>query len=165
MSVQDDKGTEDDKRTAEDDKAPKDETKDDRASERAQQADQTGGRDEEQPLTEKPEPDEDDKKEAAKMMEAYKDKPTIVLPGTGGSVSGTAVNEWLDDEGNPKHEEPEDSEGSDAQRSDAEQKGEGQRDEEALKEQIEKDKALNEKLREAAQEENKGEKANKGQKG
>lgn len=165
MSVQDDKGTEDDKRTAEDDKAPKDETKDDRASERAQQADQTGGRDEEQPLTEKPEPDEDDKKEAAKMMEAYKDKPTIVLPGTGGSVSGTAVNEWLDDEGNPKHEEPEGSEGSDAQRSDAEQKGEGQRDEEALKEQIEKDKALNEKLREAAQEENKGEKANKGQKG
>ena len=99
------------------------------------------------------------------MMEAYEDKPTIVLPGTGGSVSGTAVNEWLDDEGNPKHEEPEGSKGSDAQRSDAEQKGEGQRDEEALKEQIEKDKALNEKLREAAQEENKGEKANKGQKG
>ncbi len=41
------------------------------------------------------------------MREAYKDKPTIVLPGTGGSVSGTAVNDWLDDDGNPKHEEPE----------------------------------------------------------
>ncbi|MEE2852994.1 MAG: hypothetical protein VX424_10130 [Actinomycetota bacterium] len=98
------------------------------------------------------------------MMEAYKEKPTIVLPGTGGSVSGTAVNDWLDEDGNPKHEEPEgsnaqdsDAQGSDAQDSDAEQ-GDGQRDEEALKEQIEKDKALNEKLREAAQEENKGEK-------
>ena len=34
----------------------------------------------------KPEPDEDDKEEAAKMMEAYKDKPTIVLPGTGERV-------------------------------------------------------------------------------
>nr|WP_231117978.1 hypothetical protein [Mycobacterium colombiense] len=87
------------------------------------------------------------------MMEAYKEKPTIVLPGTGGSVSGTAVNEWLDDEGNPKHETPE---GADAD--DTQDKGDGQRDEKDLQEQIEKDKALNEKLREAAQEENKGEK-------
>lgn len=87
------------------------------------------------------------------MMEAYKDKPTIVLPGTGGSVSGTAVNEWLDEDGNPKHETPE---GSDA--GDTQDKGDGQRDEKDLKEQIEKDKALNERLREAAQEENKGEK-------
>lgn len=185
MSVQDDKGTEDDKRT-------EDEPKDDRASSRSEQADQTGGKDDEQPLTEKPEPDEDAKQKAAEMMEAYKEKPTIVLPGTGGSVSGTAVNDWLDDEGNPRHEEPEgsddkgsnaegaddkgsnaegsdaqrsDAQGSDAQDSDAEGKDDGQRDEEALKEQIEKDKALNEKLREAAQEENKGEKANKGQKG
>ena len=54
------------------------------------------------------------------MMEAYKEKPTIVLPGTGGSVSGTAVNEWLDEDGNPKHETPE---GSDAEGSDAQDKG------------------------------------------
>lgn len=158
MSVQDDKGTEDDKRTAEDDKAAKDKGKDDRASSRAEQADQTGGKDDEQHLTEKPEPDEDDKKEASKMMEAYAEKPTIVLPGTGGSVSGTAVNEWLDEDGNPKHEEPE---GGDAQS----KSEDDERDEEAFKEQIEKDKALNEKLREAAKEENKGEKAKKGEKG
>lgn len=162
MSVQDDKGTEGDKAT-EDDKEPKD----DRASARAERADQTGGKDDEQPLTEKPEPDEDDKKKASEMMDAYKEKPTIVLPGTGGSVSGTAVNEWLDEDGNPRHEEPEgsDARDSDAQDSDAQEKGDGQRDEEALKEQIEKDKALNEKLREAAQEENKGEKGKKGEKG
>ncbi|OBB85032.1 hypothetical protein A5760_09105 [Mycobacterium colombiense] len=123
-------------------------------------------------MTEKPEPDEDDKKKASEMMDAYKEKPTIVLPGTGGSVSGTAVNEWLDEDGNPRHEEPEgsdardsDAQDSDAQDSDAQEKGDGQRDEEALKEQIEKDKALNEKLREAAQEENKGEKGKKGEKG
>ncbi|WP_374025575.1 hypothetical protein [Mycobacterium sp. HNNTM2301] len=107
--------------------------------------------DTDQKLTEKPEPDEDDKKKAAEMMEAYKEKPTIVLPGTGGSVSGTAVNDWLDDDGNPKHEVPE---GTDSKA----EKSDDERDEQALKEQIEKDKALNEKLKEAAAAENKGEK-------
>ncbi|OBG55338.1 MULTISPECIES: hypothetical protein [unclassified Mycobacterium] len=107
--------------------------------------------DTDQKLTEKPEPDEDDKAKAAEMMEAYKEKPTIVLPGTGGSVSGTAVNDWLDEDGNPKHEVPEGTD-SKAENSDDE------RDEQALKEQIEKDKELNEKLKEAAAAENKGEK-------
>ncbi|OBJ03672.1 hypothetical protein A5659_25290 [Mycobacterium sp. 1165196.3] len=107
-------------------------------------------------MTEKPEPDEDDKKEAAKMMEAYKDKPTIVLPGTGGSVSGTAVNDWLDDDGNPRHEEPEG--GDSGEGSQAKTEGDEGRDEQALKDQIEKDKKLNEVLKEAAAAENKGEK-------
>lgn len=134
MSVQDDKSADQDD------------------DQRQDQADQ----DEEQRLTEKPEPDEDDKQEAAKMMEAYEDKPTIVLPGTGGSVSGTAVNEWLDEDGNPKHEEPEG--GGSGEGSQAEAEADEGRDEQELKDQIEKDKALNEKLKEAAQEENKGEK-------
>ncbi|OBH84046.1 hypothetical protein [Mycobacterium scrofulaceum] len=129
MSVQDDKSTE-------------------------QDTDQeSADQDTDQKLTEKPEPDEDDKKKAAEMMEAYKEKPTIVLPGTGGSVSGTAVNDWLDEDGNPKHEVPE---GADDSKDEA--KSDDQRDEQALKEQIEKDKALNEKLKEAAEAENKGEK-------
>ncbi|WP_406815147.1 hypothetical protein [Mycobacterium sp. M23085] len=128
MSVQDDKGTD--------------------------QEDKGTDQEDEQRLTEKPEPDEDDKKEAAKMMEAYEDKPTIVLPGTGGSVSGTAVNDWLDEDGNPRHETPE---GSDA--SDTESKSDDdERHQQALQDQIEKDKALNETLREAAKAENKGEK-------
>lgn len=109
--------------------------------------DQASGRDDDQRLTEA-RTDEDDKKKAAEMMEAYEDKATIVLPGTGGSVSGTAVNEWLDEDGNPKHEVAEGTDHAD----------EG-RDEQALRDQIEKDKALNEVLREAAAAPNKGERA------
>ena len=33
------------------------------------------------------------------MMTAYEDRPTVVLPGSGGAVSGTAVNDWLDEDG------------------------------------------------------------------
>ncbi|OJZ73290.1 hypothetical protein BRW65_13435 [Mycobacterium paraffinicum] len=116
------------------------------------QDDKSADQDTEQKLTEKPEPDESDKEKAAEMMEAYKEKPTIVLPGTGGSVSGTAVNEWLDDDGNPKHEVPEGTDSQDQSKADDE------RDEQALQDQIDKDKALNEKLKEAATAENKGEK-------
>ena len=37
------------------------------------------------------------------MREAYNDdRPTAVLPGTDGTITGVAVNEWLDDDGNPK---------------------------------------------------------------
>jgi hypothetical protein len=43
------------------------------------------------------------KKQAAEMMEAYEDRPTAVLPGSGNTVTGTAVNDWLDDDGNPKY--------------------------------------------------------------
>ncbi|WP_346427269.1 hypothetical protein [Mycobacterium colombiense] len=153
MSVQDDKSADqqDDKSTDQDDKH-----QDDRQSSRAAEADQTNQGDDEQKLTEKPEPDDDDKKEAAKMMEAYKDKPTIVLPGTGGSVSGTAVNDWLDEDGNPRHEEPEG--GDSGESSQAQTEGDEGRDEQALKDQIEKDKELNKVLKEAAAAENKGEK-------
>lgn len=122
------------------------------AQDTEQHEDTEQNEDTEQKLTEKPEPDDSDKEKAAEMMEAYKEKPTIVLPGTGGSVSGTAVNDWLDDDGNPRHEEPEGG-GSDSQ-----VPGDDSRDEQALQDQIEKDKALNEQLKEAAKAENKGEK-------
>lgn len=72
-------------------------------------------------ITEKPEPDEGAKEKAKEMMAAYEDKPTLVMPGSGKTITGTAVNEWLDDEGNPRYAEDEDSpaakakaEGSDA---------------------------------------------------
>ncbi|HTX97444.1 MAG TPA: hypothetical protein VME67_22995 [Mycobacterium sp.] len=116
-------------------------------------ADQGEEEAEEQRVTEKPEPDEDDKKKAAEMMEAYKEKPTIVLPGTGGSVSGTAVDSWLDEDGNPKHELPENAD------SDLRAKAEERREDQELKDQIEKDKALNEELKKAAAAKNKGEKS------
>jgi hypothetical protein len=122
MSVHDDKtaGREEDQRTTDKDS----DRKDDRRP------------------TEKPEPDEEDKKKAAEMMTAYEDRrPTVVLPGSGGMVSGTAVNDWLDDDGNPKFGAPDDA-------------GDG----EAHKEQIEKDKALNEELKQVSTAENKDEK-------
>lgn len=106
-----------------------------------------------QQLTEKPEPDDDQKEKAAEMMTAYEDRPTLVLPGTGGKVSGTAVNDWLDEDGNPKQTEVIDR-GSDDGGSNDQGK-----DERAHKEQVEKDKAWNEELREAAAQENKGEKS------
>lgn len=49
---------------------------------------------------------------------AYEDnRPTSVLPGSDGTVSGTAVTDWLDDDGNPKYDEnskEEDSKEADA---------------------------------------------------
>jgi hypothetical protein len=101
---------------------------------------------ESQQLSEKPEPNEENKKQAAEMMEAYeKNRATVVLPGSGGAISGTAVNDWLDDDGNPKYNH-DDGSGSDAS------------DDEGKQEQVEKDKAWNDELRKAADEENKGEK-------
>jgi hypothetical protein len=59
---------------------------------------------EQQPVTEKPEVTQEHRDRAKEMMESYDDqRPTIVLPGSGGAVAGTAVNEWVDDDGNPKY--------------------------------------------------------------
>ncbi|WAC93503.1 hypothetical protein [Mycobacterium sp. Aquia_213] len=102
------------------------------------QDDRTAGQEGEQPLTEKPEPGDEQKEKAADMMVAYEDRPTLVLPGSGGAISGTAVNDWLDEDGNPKYADGADS-GVD-------------------QEQVEKDKALNVELKKLAAEENKGEK-------
>ncbi len=120
------------------------------------QDDKEAGQEEDQRTTEKPEPDEEDKKKAAEMMTAYEDRPTVVLPGSGGMVSGTAVNDWLDEDGNPRHQTPDadDSEGGSGEQARADDAG----DDESRKEQIEKDKALNEELRKASAAENKGEK-------
>ncbi len=112
------------------------------------QDDKTAGEEGQQPevseetgqLTEKPEPDDGAKQKAAEMMVAYEDRPTLVLPGSGGAVSGTAIGAWLDDDGNPKNSEDSD------------------RDDQDKQDQVEKDKALNEELKKIAAEENKGEK-------
>jgi hypothetical protein len=84
---------------------------------------------------EKPEPDQAARDKAAKMMEAYEDRPTLVLPGSGKTITGTAVGEWLDDDGNPKY-------------ADDEAPGD-----ESVKDKIAKDKAYNEEVREAAKDE------------
>jgi hypothetical protein len=49
-----------------------------------------------------PEPTEEHREKAKKMAEVYdEDRPTVTLPGSDGTVSGTAINDWLDDDGNP----------------------------------------------------------------
>lgn len=37
------------------------------------------------------------------QKEDVEDRPTTVLPGSDSTVTGTAVNDWIDDEGNPVH--------------------------------------------------------------
>jgi hypothetical protein len=52
---------------------------------------------------ETPELSDEGKEKVRKILETYDDdRPTAVLPGTDGTISGVAVNEWLDDDGNPK---------------------------------------------------------------
>ena len=55
------------------------------------------------PRTEKPEVQEEHQEKAKEMRKEYvEQRPTVIMPGSGGTVSGTAVNEWLDDDGSPK---------------------------------------------------------------
>ena len=120
-----------------------------------QEVDQSQGQ--EQQATEKPEVEEKHKEKAAKIMTAYQDQPTVVLPGSGGMITGTAVNEWLDEDGNPKFGEPEsDDKAESTDKAGSEGTDADSRD---FKEQVEKDKALNVELRKAAGAENKGEKS------
>jgi hypothetical protein len=62
------------------------------------------GTDEQQPnesgqLTEKPEVTDEHKKKAKEMAESYDDDhmQTTTLPGSDGTVVGTAVTDWVDD--------------------------------------------------------------------
>ena len=116
-------------------------------------ADQENGGNSEQTPQEKPEPDEKNKEKAAEMMTAYVDRPTLVLPGSGGAISGTAVNDWLDDDGNPKYADDEDAPAAKAK---ADGKTDDETDDETdgkdFDEQIAKDKEFNEAVIKAAKE-------------
>jgi len=53
--------------------------------------------------SETPELSDEGKQEVEQMQAAYDDdRQTAVLPGTDGTITGVAINEWLDDDGNPK---------------------------------------------------------------
>lgn len=130
--------------TVQDDKAAGQTEKDDRAEDEDRTEDENRA---DGSQSEKPEPDEDDKKQAAEMMVAYEERPTVVLPGSGGAVSGTAVNDWLDEDGNPKYNNEVEGAGSEDGPSDEDKQA-----------QIDKDKAWNEELKKAAAADNKGEK-------
>jgi hypothetical protein len=58
-----------------------------------------------QQRTEKPEVTEEHKAKAKEMAKSYDENPqTTTLPGSGGTVSGTAVTEWVDDKDKGKTE-------------------------------------------------------------
>jgi hypothetical protein len=46
---------------------------------------------------------EEGKEEVKRMQATYDDdRETVALPGTDNTITGVAINEWLDDDGNPK---------------------------------------------------------------
>ncbi len=58
---------------------------------------------EQQQRTEKPDVTDEHKEKAKEMAKAYdEDRPATTLPGSSGTVSGTAVTDWVDenDKGN-----------------------------------------------------------------
>lgn len=59
-----------------------------------------------QELTEKPEVTDEHREKAKEMAEAYKEEnlQTTTLPGSSGTVSGTSVTDWVDDEDKGKIE-------------------------------------------------------------
>ena len=64
--------------------------------------DQTGS-EEQQNSSGTPELSDEGKEKVRQMTQAYDDsRETVVLPGTDNTITGVAVNEWLDDDGNPK---------------------------------------------------------------
>jgi hypothetical protein len=53
--------------------------------------------------TETPELSEEGKEQVQRMQATYDDeRPTVALPGTDNTITGVAINEWLDEDGNPK---------------------------------------------------------------
>jgi hypothetical protein len=62
---------------------------------------------------------EEGKQEVQRMQATYDDdRPTVALPGTDNTITGVAINEWLDDDGNPKFGKDEQQE-DDKQQKDA----------------------------------------------
>jgi hypothetical protein len=50
-----------------------------------------------------PELSPEGKEKVERMRDAYDDdRETAILPGTDNTITGVAINEWLDDDGNPK---------------------------------------------------------------
>ena len=94
--------------------------------------DQDHNQDQEQETSsEVPELSDEGKEKVRKMQEAYDDdRPTAVLPGTDGTITGVAINEWLDDDGNPKFgkEKQEEREQEEAKGESEQAKGKSEQD-------------------------------------
>jgi hypothetical protein len=63
---------------------------------------------------------EEGKEEVQRMRHAYDDeRETVALPGTDNTITGVAINEWLDDDGNPKFGKDKQQEDDKQQKEDA----------------------------------------------
>lgn len=112
-----------------------------------QQAEQQDEQRDERPVTEKPEVKDEHEEKAKEMRKEYvEQRPTVVMPGSGGTVAGTAVNEWLDDDGSPKFGD--DSESA-ADRSEGDDVDRGRSDDKSYSDTVADDKERNEKIRKA----------------
>ena len=70
--------------------------------------------------TETPELSEEGKEQVQRMQATYDDeRPTVALPGTDNTITGVAINEWLDDDGNPKFGKDKQQEDDKQQKEDA----------------------------------------------
>jgi hypothetical protein len=101
-------------------------------------------------IAEKPEPTDEQKQDAKEMRKSYiEERPTTVLPGSDNTVTGTAVNDWIDDDGNPVHGDIEDDRQEAAERD----REINKRAEEGQKEKMEGGKASDDEDDDAAAEE------------
>src|SRR6187549_2320376 len=90
------------------------------------------------PRTEKPEVKDEHEEKAKEMRKEYvEQRPTVIMPGSGGTVAGTAVNEWLDDEGSPKFGDESESA---ADRSDGDDVDRGKSDDKSYGDTVAEDK-------------------------
>jgi hypothetical protein len=115
------------------------------ANEDQQTQDKDSEQQNDRPLTEKPEVKDEHKEKAQEMRKEYvEERATVIMPGSGGTVAGTAVNEWLDDDGNPKFGEESESEGGKSDGDDSDRGGSD--DDKSLGKRLEEDKARNERI-------------------
>jgi len=74
-----------------------------------------------------PELSEEGKEKVERMQAAYDDdRETVALPGTDNTITGVAINEWLDDDGNPKFGKDEDQKDDKQQHDDTQQQDDKQ---------------------------------------
>ncbi|KZS57594.1 hypothetical protein A4G28_03105 [Mycobacterium ostraviense] len=99
-----------------------------------------------------PEPSDEAKQTAAEMMTAYEDRPTLVLPGSGGTITGTAVGDWLDENGHPRYADDTGSPAAKA-KADNEETDEDKKVAENLDKDLDKDQAYNEEVLKSARDE------------
>ena len=74
-----------------------------------------------------PELSEEGKEKVQQMLHSYDDdRPTVALPGADNTITGVAINEWLDDDGNPKFGKDEEQKDDTQQHDDTQQQDDKQ---------------------------------------